>query len=68
MDDPAFAAVRVQFYLDFIADKHSDAMHSHLSSQIRQYLALIFEFYPEERVGERFGHDAHDAWFVLVCH
>lgn len=72
-DYSPLAPIRVHFYLNLIAHKHTYPIQPHLSGKIRQYfLTLCLIQNSECGVGQGFCHCAHDAvicffWHLIQC-
>ncbi len=62
-DSTTSEVVRSELYLDLVARKDADVVHSHLSADVRQHLVAVFELDAEHGVRQRLGDRAleHDG-------
>src|ERR1700757_2050569 len=52
----------------FIARQDANEILAHLSRNMCQNLMLVFQFYPEHRIGQRFKHSGHNLNRVFFTH
>jgi len=56
------------FDVDFVADKHADAVFAHFSGGPGDNFVVVLEFHPEHRVGQFLRHGARKLQQFFLRH
>ena len=64
--DTAFAAVRVNFDMHCVANKHFNAMKPHLTSKVCNGFGSVLKLHAKKRIWQRLGNSPLDSLALIV--